>query len=538
MLNRLVAVLTGILAFAGLASADVYGTVHVTNAAGLVRVADRSMPDDVQAISIDGIGGISWSSTEAAWTLESSGPEGANLHRRSNGEWALAEGRLEVAADSQVSVRVAGVLIRMAGWAVLKHVPDVESEIRILDGIASAHGYGRTIALSALDFLRISAEGGISTGRLLPPPHVAAPPEFGAAPLHLTAELTDDKILAGAILVECSERRLFWTESHRFLFRPGVPLILSDLPGGEFFVRVSTINRAGMGGRPTPVFKTTVLTGPPTLTGRTEIHTRMIQGRLEPPVRNASIRWDRFRTVSDDQGGFEFRPDLPLGLTIGDLCVDVGGREMCIEEPLVFLSDPDRMTYLLPVSDESHRPLLFSRVSSIRLRNSSQRFSVRMNGIHLSSTETWILTAPAIPQTLQVDREGTPFEVSILQDADGPRILNVALESRGTAERFYVLADVLDLGIGLRLPAKAVFESDAGERVDVPLEKVSEIRLEGRAAMESPRKNRSRVWWVRVEADDLLGNRSMFEKTVYHKRQKKFQSVGLKDLVRIWKNKL
>lgn len=516
-----------------------YGTVLVTNSAGVIRPPDASFPKDARAVSIDGRGGLLWTTAAGVSArLESRGYHGAMLGIESEGEWVLREGSLDVSSKSALTVRIAESIVRLKGRAVMTHIPEIESVVRILDGSADVRVRDRTLNLKSLDAIRLSESAEPQSERLLPPPIVADLKPVSVLPILLAASVTDEHILAGAILVECSTREHFWKEAKRFLFHPAEPLILPDLPEGPVYVRVRSVSRSGLEGPPTPTAQTTVLRSPVRLAARQAIQTRIIRGQLVPPLENLPVRWDNLRAVTDSQGRFELHPDDPFGLTAAPLEVELNGGRQIIADPVVFLSDPDHLSYILPSAGENGAPQLFIRVSDLRVRSASDRIRIFLDGTQLASEETRVMAPPAISRDIQFKYPDTSVHVTLIHDAEGPRILNVSLEIRGAAEKLYVLADVLDLGIGLRLPAHATFENDAGEQIHIPLQKVSPIRLEGSARTDVPLRRRSQIWWVRVQASDLLGNTSLFENSVYHKRQKKFLSVGLKDLVKIWKNKL
>ena len=542
------ALIFGTLSGADARSFDVYGAVRMTTADGIVHPVDSIRDDGFKKIQIVGPGGIHWSSDFLEISLESAGREGAELRldgpKTKPAAMTLMCGTLDLMTDSPVEVHLADAAVTVRGHAVLTLVPDMESTIRIFSGEAVVRIGAERIVLSSLKALRLRKSKKSSPETLLPAPQMSAPPKVLFVPLELIVQPADEKLSAGAIQVECTTREHFWEGASRFLFGPAEPVVLTDLPEGIVYIRVRTISRAHLAGPPGPYFSTRVLKDPPQVFLPNPLQSEILQGQLIPPIPNAVIRWDMFRTVTNENGAFTFHPDNTMGITVADLRMEADGSVSFVLEPAILLSDPDHMAHLVIPQTDSRQASIFIRTTQITVRNTSSQMRIILDGIPMDSAETMITAPPHTSRVVKFERTGgdPPIrELAIYQDAEAPRILNVSLESRGATERFSVHADILDLGIGLRLPAKAVFENDAGERLDMNLYQISDLRLEGSAsltALQGSRGIRSSVWWVRVEAEDLLGNAARYEKTVFHKRHHKFVSVGLKDLIQIWKNKL
>jgi len=531
------ALLAGLLPLTGpaiaIATVESTGEVLIKGADGVLRTPHTGGWTGARAVSIPRAGGIQFAWGTATLILESADANGADLelgHAPAD-HCALRGGHLEVRADSAITVELGRASVVVQGTATFLHAPDLESTIRVFEGRAVVSADDKTFTLAAQDGLRVSSSGEISRARLIPPPVIRPPDEVVEPPLTLTAVRMDERISAGAIRVEVSDHETFWQAAENFIVRPDEPVVITDLSDGTKFLRVSSVNRAGLAGPPGPVFRTTVLSGPPEVRAADWIQTGRIRGQFSPPIPRAEVVWHHVRTVSDDSGSFVIAPDLPYGLVIAD--IRPGASAMAL------LSDPDHFAWWLEAPPEQIERRLFVRTDILPFRNASSRAEVRLDGRRLPPGDTRIAVPPATARTFEFFLDDQPFGTLLVQqDVEGPKILNVGLETRGPAERFYVLADVVDLGIGLDLPALAIFESDAGERVEIPLHRVSKLRLEGRTETTAPPRGRSRIWWVRVEARDLLGNLSRFEQAIYYKRQKKYLSISLKDLVKIWKNKI
>lgn len=547
-ISRLLLVIVGITAPAVAPSSaddavqEWYGQVFVTSPQGLVRpVESSSRWAATKEIRIDGRGGIRWQTPDGFVRLESTGHHGATLSLDAPDSWSLEEGLLEVSRDLPLDVRMGSSRVVLdRGHLAIHHLADAECTIRLFSGRATVGTSRGKSMLTGMDMARILPGQEPARSILMAPPRMVVPPQVVSAPLSLVLVPTDERMEEGAVMVECSTRRGLWEQSVRTLFGPGEPVMVSEIPQGRIFVRVSTVNRSGVAGPPSPAVQVFALNQGLRLIGQKDIFIDSIQCRIDPPLDGCAVRWGTVRTFTDTAGEFILRPEISFGLTVADLVITPPG-EMAppTREPVMVLSGADRLAVL--ASTESQSPhTVFVRHSSIRVCRNSEQAKVRIDGANCDESETDVSLPTSVRRLLTVFRKpgDKPIEMELLQDTEGPRILNVSLETRGSAERFYVMADILDLGIGIRLPARAFFENDAGQKFDMPLNRVSDIRLEGRAADRVESKHRINVWWVRVESEDRLGNRSIFEKTVYHRRHKKFLSVGLKDLAKIWKNKL
>lgn len=523
------------------AQGEHFGAVSFTLQNGLIVPVRSDLPDNFKSIRIDGLGGLRLAPSWGSMILEAPGHQGARLDRISDRAWVLDEGILEIISDTPIEIRVGAAAVTGEGRISITRIPDVESIIRVFDGSAAVRGENQDVRIGALEAVRIPPAGPLKREYLPPAPAMSAIPAFSADPLTLTVQPADERILDGAVQIEWSDNEIFWETGRRCFFSPHEPAVLAGLPAGKIYLRARSVSRAGLAGPAGKIFSTTVLAATPHLTDAPILQSGTLAGRLNPPIGPLTVRWGNERTSTDSAGAFEFRPSGQLGLTIADLLVDLPGGTLQVPAPMTFLSDPDRLSYFFPYLSPDPAAQVFIRSKSILVRNLSADAGTMLDGIPLDIGDTVLLVPHTARRRLKLTGTDTPYEITISQDNEGPRILNVSLETRGAAERFYVLADVVDLGIGLQLPARAVFESDVGERLEISLERISELRLEGRAdasALVASRKARSSVWWVRVHVEDLLGNVTRYEKAVYHKRQKKFASIGLKDLVRIWKNKL
>lgn len=496
---------------------------------------------DSGALFIDGAGGafVSWDS--GFLRLESERLRTAHLDFESRDAWMLGEGVLEWMLPETIYVRIGEAEVLARGHVVVRYAPDIGSLVSVEKGHAWVKSRRRKAFLPATHAVRIRPDGAMTRERLLPPPPVVALPPYTTAPLMISTEIDDERTLTGAVQVEVSADEHFWENAIHRLFRPGVTLMLADAPGGRVHVRLRAVNRSGTPGPATRVFSTWVMTTPPRWTPPSVILSGAWRGRIDPPLSNVTLRWNGLRCVTDTEGAFAFHPARPLGISVSDLEIDAGAGTPVGRQPVVHLSDPDSLASVL-TNEGDPRPSLFIRVPQISVRASSKQAQVSLDGLPLSEAETRVSVPLYTHRTLRIQLPDGPLDITLVQDTEGPRILNVDLQAGDAAsEAFYVIADVIDLGIGLTLPARAVFENDAGQRLEVPLRQIDGIRLEGRAstaALDTGRKSRSRVWWIRIETQDLLGNTSSFETSLFRKRQKKFVSVGLKDLVHIWKNKL
>ncbi len=546
------AVFAALPSAAGAAGAERFGSVQFAHRQGYLSSDVDLSKGDARSIGIEGLGGVFSATPFGSLLLESAGSHGARLELPAPHQLMLIDGILDVFARSTVTIRAAGVSIQARGRAVVTHRPDLETILRMESGLAEVDADNRRWTVSAGEALRVPASSPASIVRLLSPPRLVRPANVLVPPIQLTAELDRENTTEGVLEVACSTRPMFWESARRYLFLPGEPILLTDAPGGPVYIRARTIDRSGIPGVATEVYPVVILDRPPGVVVPARLQTETLRGRLDPPLARAAVRWDHLRVLTAPSGSFEFEPNTQFGLIVSDLALEVSDPAMPLET-LLLLSDPDKISvFSAPSGGQPRRAAqLFIRTDQIAIRNTSTRTRLMLNGMPLTDPDTRLAVLPSIEQRLVLEwfpprpardarAEGDDrYELSILRDIDGPKILNVSLESRGGPEKFYVLADIVDLGIGLQLPAHAIFESDAGDRLAVPLHLVSDLRLEGRAmSQESDRGRRSRVWWIRIEAADLLGNRTTLEETLFEKRQRKFISIGLKDLVRIWKNKL
>lgn len=510
--------------------------------------------EELQAVNIGGVGGMLRPMESGYWKLESRDHHGALLEMKSPREWILKEGTLEVGmygVRPPVKVWIDGAQVEISGDVFLSAAADLESSVSVYSGKAvvrtSAHGNRRASTpqtLNALDAIRFS--NGEDQGvleKLMPPPLVAKPPAEISPPFVLNVEIPDERIEAGAILLEYGTRSNFWISADRHLFLPGETVMLSDT--GAVYIRLRAVNRSGRAGPPTKIFQVRMHTAAPAflapdVSAGDFFQSFPINGRIDLPAAGAVVRWNGLRTTTDTGGNFEIRPDLPFGIWVDDLCVEMAGLTHCI--PLAYVSDPDSLTRWMPAENVQNPSTLFIRAPFVAFRNRSSLVQAFLDDAPMPETATQISAPMAVQRKMIFQSPDRVLPtMSIMNDTQGPKILDVRLGSRGDATLFYVSADVVDLGVGVALPARAVFENEVGERLEVTLQRVAGIRLEGRPAAgdwQNVRNIRSRVWWVRVEVEDLLGNGSKFEQAVFRKRNKKFLSLGLKDLVQVWKNKI
>ncbi|MBI4178800.1 hypothetical protein HY522_05140 [bacterium] len=585
-----------------------YGDVSFTRPDGIRRSAAVGLPDEYSAVTIRGVGAVHLPFSGGCFTLESFDHRGAELLRSPEDVWDLKEGMIEVEADDRrdggnpakpmdgrerealcgagMVIRIGALKAALSGEGFARVSAEVESVLGVYSGSVIARdaaNSGARLEMGPLDVLRIPHSRPPRRERLLPPPLVSPLNRWMAMPATIPIEISRELTLAGAILVECSQTRNFWSQSDRHLFQPGDPVVLTRSCAGPtdtapVHLRIRTVSRSGLAGPVTGPFAVRLFSeAPDFLFPRTTpgdfFQLDAIHGQLEIAETGIPVRWGGVRAYSDSAGRFEIRPGLPLGIRVDDLRVDVAGFSR--SQPAACVTDPDqvsRWSAAAAGSRPAQPPILYVRTPSVFFSNRSGDVRPWLDGKPLTESETAIDVFPTNRRQLRLvmasgqgspvpnasvsensRREFSPLriggkpvgadhpEIGILKDTEGPRILNVSLETAGEGAPFSVAADVLDLGVGLSLPARAVFENDAGGTMRVLLERTSELRVEGRpspADWETFGRVRSQIWWVRVEIEDLLGNVSTFEQSVFHKRNKKFLSVGLKDIVQIWKNKL
>ena len=518
-------------------TADFFGQVLVTSAGGAVRPMSGLPASDFRVISIVGPGGAFWPVDSGFVRFESADRRGARLVANQEREWILEEGSLEMSGGDTINIRCGRLRVTGRGHVMIEQLSEHESHVGVYEGSVTIRSADMNRALNPYDAVRATEDGKITRERLLPPPHIAALPLYTSTPMRIDSEIDNENIFAGAVSVEWSQREHFWESAERKLFRPHEPIILTDLPDGRIFIRCRSVNRSASPG-PSRADSTWILNRGARPVTLPELIFVPFRGELAPPLPDVAVRWNGVRTRTDSEGHFELS-EAQFGLYLSDIEIDAGPFAPRTHSRAAALSDPDRVARILPQPENPGRLALFTRMPFIPLFRADGA-AVTLDGLPVEERDTHVEAPLYTHRHLRMDAGGErPLELTIVRDTEGPRILRVELETReSAANQFYVVADILDLGIGLQLPVQAVFESDAGEHLEFPLLQVDRIRLEARVSAEAARPGRSRVWWIRVEARDLLGNSSLFEKTLFRKHEKKFLSVGLKDLVHIWKNKL